>query len=205
MSLDLGDARKRKKVSFGGTEVTSKVDDGQTGRRPMEVDPVQSVKTMTKKKQEEMELRRIPFWAECPHCRMTRGTTQHRRTKNAKDRPVALQADFCFRNLVTGTFAKNQPTAPNMKVLVMTEMSTRMIGCLLVGTNADNTSTWIRHWMNAFGLDIAGSAVLLRTGSETAVSAMIKRANPEIWVVTQRAPPGHEAVGGVERMRTLKE
>ena len=26
--------------------------------------------------------------------------------------PVALQADFCFRNLVTGSFAKNQPTAP---------------------------------------------------------------------------------------------
>ena len=138
---------------------------------------------------------------------MTRGTTQHRRTKDVKDRPVALQADFCFINLVTGTFAKDQPTAPNMKVLVMTEMSTRMIGCLLVGTNADNTSSWVRCWMNALGLDIAGSAVLLRTDSETAVSALIKRANLGIRIVTQRAPPqGHEAVGGVERaVRTLKE
>ena len=61
--------------------------------------------------------------------------------------------------------------------------------------------------MNAFGLDIAGSAVLLRTDSKTAVSALIKQANLEIRIVTQRAPPqGHEAVGGVERaVRTLKE
>ena len=204
-----GDAGKRKKVTFGRTEVRPMdVDDGQ---RPMEVDQMQSVQSMTKKRQEEMELHRmrghIPFSSECPHCRMTRGTTQHRRTKDAQDRPVALQADFCFINLVTGTFAKDQPTAPNMKVLVMTEMSTRMIGCLLVGTNADNTSSWIRYWMNAFGLDIAGSAVLLRTDSETAVSALIKRANLGIRIVTQRAPPqGHEAVGGVERaVRTLKE
>ena len=55
----------------------------------------------------------------------------------------------------------------------MTEMSTRMIGCLLVGTNANNTSSWIRYWMNAFGLDITGSAVLLRTNSEIAVSALV--------------------------------
>ena len=87
-------------------------------------------------------------------------------SRDVQDRPVALQADFCFINLVTGTFAKDQPTAP-----------TRMIGCLLVGTNADNTSSWIRYWMNAFGLDIAGSAVLLLTDSETAVGALIKRAN----------------------------
>ena len=94
-----------------------------------------------------------------------------------------------------------------MKFLVMTEMSTRMVGCALVGTNADHTSTWIRYWMNAFGLTTAGSAVLLRTDSETAVSALIRRANLGIRVVTQRAPPqGHESVGGVERaVRSLKE
>ena len=124
-----GGAEKRRKVTFGGTEVRPmEVDDGQ---QPMEVDQMQSVKTMTKKEQEEMALFRmrghIPFWSECPHCRMTRGTTQHRRTKDVQDRPVALQADFCFINLVTGAFAKDQPTVPNMKVLVMTEMSTRMI------------------------------------------------------------------------------
>ena len=52
-----GDAEKRKKVIFGGTEVRPmEVDDG---RQPMEVDQMQSVKTMTKKKQEEMELRRM--------------------------------------------------------------------------------------------------------------------------------------------------
>ena len=44
-----------------------------------------------------------------------------------RNRPVELQADFCFINLVTGTFVKDQPNAPNMKILVMTEMSTRMI------------------------------------------------------------------------------
>ena len=61
--------------------------------------------------------------------------------------------------------------------------------------------------MNAFGLTTAGSAVLLRTDSETAVSALIRRANLGIRVVTQRAPPqGHESVGGVERaVRSLKE
>ena len=123
------------------------------------------------------------------------------------NRPVELQADFCFINLVTGTFVKDQPSAPNMKVLVLTEMSTRMLGCALVGTSADHTSKWIRYWMNAFGLTTAGSAVLLRTDSETAVSALIRRANLGIRVVTQRAPPqGHESVGGVERaVRSLKE
>ena len=35
----------------------------------------------------------------------------HRRIKDVQDRPAALQADFCFINLVTGTFAKDQPTA----------------------------------------------------------------------------------------------
>ena len=57
------------------------------------------------------------------------------------------------------------------------------------------------------GLTTAGSAVLLRTDSETAVSALIRRANLGIRIVTQRAPPqGHESVGGVERaVRTLKE
>ena len=94
-----------------------------------------------------------------------------------------------------------------MKVLVLTEMSTRMLGCALVGTSADHTSKWIRYWMNAFGLTTAGSAVLLRTDSETAVSALIRRANLGIRVVTQRAPSqGHEPVGGVERaVRSLKE
>ena len=123
------------------------------------------------------------------------------------NRPVELQADFCFSNLVTGTFVKDQPSAPNMKVLVLTEMSTRMLGCALVGTSADHTSKWIRYWMNAFGLTTAGSAVLPRTDSETAVSALIRRANLGIRVVTQRAPPqGHESVGGVERaVRSLKE
>ena len=63
---------------------------------------------------------------------------------------------FCFINLVTGTFVKDQPNAPNMKILVLTEMSTRMVGCALVGTSADHTSTWIRYWMNAFGVDDCG-------------------------------------------------
>ena len=49
------------------------------------------------------------------------------------NRPVELQADFCFINLVTGTFVKDQPNAPNMKILVLTEMSTRMVGCALSG------------------------------------------------------------------------
>ena len=55
---------------------------------------------------------------------------------------------------------------------MLTEMSTRMLGCALVGT-----------------------------------SALIRRANSGIRVVTQRAPPqGHESVGGVERaVRSLKE
>ena len=182
--------------------------DEEGSSSPMEVG---NVSAMTVKMKEELEMHRmrghIPFMSECPHCRMTRGVTQHRRGKDVSNRPVELQADFCFINLVTGTFVKDQPSAPNMKVLVLTEMSTRMLGCALVGTSADHTSKWIRYWMNAFGLTTAGSAVLLRTDSETAVSALIRRANLGIRVVTQRAPPqGHESVGGVERaVRSLKE
>ena len=37
--------------------------------------------------------------------------------------------------------AKDQPTASNTKMLVITKMLTRMIGCLLVGTNANNASS----------------------------------------------------------------
>ena len=196
-----------KKVTFGRTHVKMDVDE-EGSSSSMEVG---NLSAMTVKMKEELEVHRmrghIPFMSGCPHCQKTRGVTQHRRGKDAGNRPVELQADFCFINLVTGTFVKDQPNAPNMKILVMTEMSTRMVGCALVGTSADHTSTWIRYWMNAFGLTTAGSAVLLRTDSETAVSALIRRANLGIRIVTQRAPPqGHESVGGVERaVRTLKE
>ncbi|CAE7236175.1 unnamed protein product [Symbiodinium sp. CCMP2592] len=196
-----------KKVTFGRTHVKMDVDQ-EDSSSPMEVG---NVSAMTVKMKEELEVHRmrghIPFMPGCPHCQKTRGVTQHRRGKDVGNRPVELQADFCYINLVTGTFVKDQPNAPNMKILVMTEMSTRMVGCALVGTSADHTSTWIRYWMNAFGLTTAGSAVLLRTDSETAVSALIRRANLGIRVVTQKAPPqGHESVGGVERaVRTLKE
>ena len=202
-----GHDQPKKKVTFGRTQVKMDVDE-ECSSSPMEVG---NVSAMTVKMKEELEMHRmrghIPFMSECPHCRMTRGVTQHRRGKDVSNRPVELQADFCFINLVTGTFVKDQPSAPNMKVLVLTEMSTRMLGCALVGTSADHTSKWIRYWMNAFGLTTAGSAVLLRTDSETAVSALIRRANLGIRVVTQRAPPqGHESVGGVERaVHSLKE
>ena len=202
-----GHDQPKKKVTFGRTQVKMDVDE-ECSSSPMEVG---NVSAMTVKMKEELEMHRmrgrIPFMSECPHCRMTRGVTQHRRGRDVSNRPVELQADFCFINLVTGTFVKDQPSAPNMKVLVLTEMSTRMLGCALVGTSADHTSKWIRYWMNAFGLTTAGSAVLLRTDSETAVSALIRRANLGIRVVTQRAPPqGHESVGGVERaVRSLKE
>ena len=202
-----GREKPAKKVTFGRTQVKMDVDE-EGSSSPMEVG---NVSAMTVKMKEELEVHRmrghIPFMSGCPHCQMTRGVTQHRRGKDVSNRPVELQADFCFINLVTGTFVKDQPNAPNMKILVMTEMSTRMIACALVGTNADHTSTWIKYWMNAFGLTTAGSAVLLRTDSETAVGALIRRANLGIRVVTQRAPPqGHESVGGVERaVRTLKE
>ena len=200
-------AETTKKVTFGRTHVKMDVDQ-EGSSSPMEVG---NVSAMTVKMKEELEVHRmrghIPFMSGCPHCQKTRGVTQHRRGKDVGNRPVELQADFCFINLVTGTFVKDQPNAPNMKILVLTEMSTRMVGCALVGTSADHTSTWIRYWMNAFGLTTAGSAVLLRTDSETAVSALIRRANLGIRIVTQRAPPqGHESVGGVERaVRTLKE
>ena len=202
-----GHDQPKKKVTFGRTQVKMDVDE-ECSSSPMEVG---NVSAMTVKMKEELEMHRmrghIPFMSECPHCRMTRGVTQHRRGRDVSNRPVELQADFCFINLVNGAFVKDQPSAPNMKVLVLTEMSTRTLGCALVGTSADHTSKWIRYWMNAFGLTTAGSAVLLRTDSETAVSALIRRANLGIRVVTQRAPlQGHESVGGVERaVRSLKE
>ena len=183
-----GTEKPTKKVTFGRTQVKMEVDE-EGSSSPMEVGKVSA---MTVKMKEELEVHRmrgpIPFMSGCPHCQKTRGVTQHRRGKDLGNRPVELQADFCFINLVTGTFVKDQPNAPNMKILVMTEMSTRMVGCALVGTNADHTATWIRYWMNAFGLTTAGSAVLLRTDSETAVSALIRRANLGIRVVTQRTP-----------------
>ncbi|CAE7839740.1 unnamed protein product [Symbiodinium sp. CCMP2592] len=151
-----------KKVTFGRTHVKMEVDQ-EGSSSPMEVG---NVSAMTVKMKEDLEVHRmrghIPFMPGCPHCQKTRGVTQYRRGKEVGNRPAELQADFCFINLVTGTFVKDQPNAPNMKILVMTEMSIRMVGCALVGTSADHTSTWSRYWMNAFGLTTAGSAVLLR-------------------------------------------
>ena len=95
--------------------------DQEGSSSPMEVG---SVSAMTVKMKEELEIHRmrghIPFMSGCPHCQKTRGVTQHRRGKDVGNRPVELQADFCFINLVTGTFAKDQPNAPNIKILVMT-------------------------------------------------------------------------------------
>ena len=53
---------------------------------------------MSVKMKEELEMHRmrghIPFMSECPHCRMTRGVTQHWRGKDVSNRPVELQASF---------------------------------------------------------------------------------------------------------------
>ena len=52
----------------------------------------------------------------------------------------------------------------------------------------------------AFGLNVQGSAVLLRTDQEDAVGTLIGGANFGVRVVPQQAPPqGHETVGGAER------
>ena len=91
--------------------------DQEGSSSPMEVG---NVSAMTVKMKEELEVHRmrghIPFMSGCPHCQKTRGVTQHRRGKDVGNRPVELQADFCFINLVTGTFVKDQPNAPNMKI-----------------------------------------------------------------------------------------
>ena len=101
-----GHDQPKQKVTFGRTQVKMDVDE-DCSSSPMEVG---NVSAMTVKMKEELEMHRmrghIPFMSECPHCRMTRGVTQHRRGKDVSNRPVELQADFCFINLVTGTFVK---------------------------------------------------------------------------------------------------
>ena len=93
-----GHDQPKKKVTFGRTQVKMDVDE-ECSSSPMEV---VNVSAMTVKMKEELEMHRvrghIPFMSECPHCRMTRGVTQHRRGKDVSNRPVELQADFCFIN-----------------------------------------------------------------------------------------------------------
>ena len=71
--------------------------DEECSSSPMEVG---NVSAMTVKMKEELEMHRmrghIPFMSECPHCRMTRGVTQHRRGKDLSNRPVELQADYWY-------------------------------------------------------------------------------------------------------------
>ena len=103
---------------------------------------------MSTKMKEKVELCRLhghlPNWLECPHCRMTRGVTQTQQAKMLVIVPLAA-------SVATGSCVKHQPKAPNMKVLVLTEMSTRMIGCALVGAIArqhcDLSVLWWEWWV----------------------------------------------------------
>ena len=84
MDLSGGHDQPKKKVTLGRTQVKMDLDE-EGSSSPMQVG---NVSAMTVKMKEELEMHRmrghIPFMSECPHCRMTRGVTQHRRGKGVE-------------------------------------------------------------------------------------------------------------------------
>ena len=137
-----------------------------------------------------------PYDPRCKVCVASRSVAQHRRKKQDDSGSVIeLHSDFFF--------------IEGFKFLIVAELSSHMIGCMIVSSSTDhnrkNLSAWL-HELGCLGGDPAG-VLHVFTDSEKAVGSLFKDAKLEKGIKVIRASPQSPETNGLaERaVRHVKE
>ena len=116
-----------------------------------------------------------------------------------------VYADFFFLSS-TGEDMR-RVRADNLRVLVLTERMSGMMGAVVPSSDVAQTRTKIVKWLREFGLESGTASIVLVTDAEEAVSDLVAGASGEFsFQVRKAAPQDHEANGLAERaLRNLRE
>ena len=133
-----------------------------------------------------------------------KSTFQHRRRREGT-LETEVQADFGF--LTARGEVVDDETDGTFKVLVLTDLSTNCVGCVVVGQDARNAKNLLCKWLDHFGLASSTSSLVLHTDAERAVSELVGTSSEKYTFLVRRArPQQHQSNGGAERaVRRLKE
>ena len=145
-----------------------------------------------------------PYHPGCRHCQVSRSIHQHR--KRGADRLESeVVADFFY---LSSTGEDHRLVhRDNLKVLVLVERMSSMIGAVVVSDSIVHTRGEIIKWLREFGLTSGACSIRLVTDAESAVADLVGTSSGEFTFQVKRAEPqNHEAVGSAERgVRRLKE
>ena len=167
------------------------------------------VAPVTKHTEAELALHRLqghtPFHPGCKHCQVARSVHQHRKRDKGRLESEVV-ADFFFLT-TTGEDLRADRLVNYLKVLVLVERMSSMIGAVVVSSNVVQTRSGIVSWLKEFGLTSGTCSVRLLTDAEGAVADLVGTASGAFTFQIKRAEPqNHEAVGSAERgVRRLKE
>ena len=157
---------------------------------------LKGIRTLDGLPREEDGVRVEPYDPRCKVCVASRSVAQHRRKKQDDSGSVIeLHSDFFF--------------IEGFKFLIVAELSSHMIGCMIVSSSTDhhrkNLSAWL-HELGCLGGDPAG-VLHVFTDSEKAVGSLFKDAKLEKGVKVIRASPQSPETNGLaERaVRHVKE
>ena len=186
-----------------GKKEAGAVDSGSLSLTSVVVSPV------TKSTEAELAQHRLqghtPFHPGCRHCQIARSVHQHRKRDKGRLESEVV-ADFFFLT-TTGEDLRSERLVNYLKVLVLVERMSSMIGAVVVSSNVVQTRSGIVAWLKEFGLTSGACSVRLVTDAEGAVADLVGTSSGAFSFQVKRAEPqNHEAVGSAERgVRRLKE
>ncbi|CAE7265610.1 unnamed protein product [Symbiodinium sp. CCMP2592] len=170
--------------------------------------PVVPVSPLTRSSEAELALHRLqghtPYHPGCKHCQVSRTVFQHRRRRDGR-LETEVVADFFFLSS-TGE-ERREVRSDNLRVLVMVERMSSMIGAIVTSDNLVASRTDIVRWLREFGLESGTCSILMLTDAEEAVSDLVAGASDEfVFQVRKAGPQCHESIGVAERgVRKIKE
>ena len=132
-----------------------------------------------------------PFHPGCRHCQVARSVHQHRKKSGGRIESEVI-ADF-FYLTTTGEDLRSM-NVDHLKVLVMVERMSNMIGAVVISSNVVQTRSAIVAWLKEFGLTSGACSVRLVTDAEGAVADLVGTASGAFTFQVKRAEPqNHEA------------
>ena len=112
----------------------------------------------------------VPYDPRCTICARGKSTFQHRRRREGQ-LETELQAAFGF--LTTRGEEVEEETEGTVKVLSLTELSTKCVGYVVIGSEVRSAKSQICKWLDHFGLASLSSSVVLHPNAERAVSELV--------------------------------
>ena len=117
-----------------------------------------------------------PYHPACKYCQVSRSVFQHRRRVDGRLESEVC-ADFFFLSATRET--QRSIRADNIRVLVLTERMSAMIGAVVTSGDLVKTRTELVQWLREFGLESGRCSISLVTDSEDAVSDLVAVASEE--------------------------